>query len=90
MILLEYPSLQRKLTLHWHTAADYTADTVNEGATNLRNAGKYIRELTRPGISEDLNFQHHRRSRLHFTCLFTYLQYGDVRFEEGKTGAIGQ
>jgi hypothetical protein len=50
--------------------------------TNLRNIGKYQRIDTAG---------HHSMSRLHFTRLFVYhLQYGDVRFEKGKTGAIGQ
>jgi len=70
MNVLEYLSLQGKLTLYRHTAM------------NLRNVGKYQRIDTAG---------HHRMSRLHFTRLFIYhLQYGDVRFEKGKTGAIGQ
>jgi hypothetical protein len=82
MNVLEYPSLQGHLTLPRHSATDYTTDTVNEGATNHRIAGKYQRIDTAG---------HHRMSRLHFARLFIYnLQYGDVRFEKGKTGDIVQ
>jgi hypothetical protein len=82
MNLPEYPSLQGQLTLPRHTATDYTTDTVNEGATNHRTAGKYQRIDTAG---------HHRMSRLHFARLFIYhIQYGNVRFEKGKTSAIVQ